>query len=217
LLLEGEKIIIPMVLAKTLTKNVLTNIGEKRRKHWPLAPFLYSGWKMSRDITFGQNQGDQIGRIFAYWSIIYFGLYFETYRCNANFWTTFFYGTSYVLILTNIVWATFWATFSQTHLVTLVKFQWMYLNVRNRAKRRFLLFLCMLKKISLCTYLLSLKNVKKLLQLVHLFCHSSSSDETWISYIENAVQYILYSSHQCFSQIFSVTSFGNHQRSNFLP
>jgi hypothetical protein len=34
---------------------------------------------------------------------------------GANF---FFYGRSYVLILTKTGWATFWPIFSQTHLVT---------------------------------------------------------------------------------------------------
>jgi hypothetical protein len=44
---------------------------------------------------------------------------FETYRGVGNVWAAFFRGTSFVLILTNMVKATFWATFSQTHLVTL--------------------------------------------------------------------------------------------------
>jgi hypothetical protein len=32
----------------------------------------------------------------------------------------FFHSTSYVFIVTKIGWATYWATFSQTHQVTLV-------------------------------------------------------------------------------------------------
>jgi hypothetical protein len=35
------------------------------------------------------------------------------------FWTTLIHGKYYVLILTKMDWATFWAMFSQTHLVTL--------------------------------------------------------------------------------------------------
>jgi hypothetical protein len=31
------------------------------------------------------GQGDQIGRIFAYWSIVYFGQFFEDYRNSPNF------------------------------------------------------------------------------------------------------------------------------------
>jgi hypothetical protein len=44
---------------------------------------------------------------------------FEKYRCSANSWAIFSYGTSYVLILTKTGWAKLEATFSQTHLVTL--------------------------------------------------------------------------------------------------
>jgi hypothetical protein len=36
-----------------------------------------------------------------------------------SFGQLFFHGASYVLILTKNGWATIWATFSQTHLVTL--------------------------------------------------------------------------------------------------
>jgi hypothetical protein len=45
-------------------------------------------------------QGDQIGRIFAQWAIVYFGQWFEIYIISANFWATFLCDTSYVLILT---------------------------------------------------------------------------------------------------------------------
>jgi hypothetical protein len=45
------------------------------------------------------DQGDQIGRIFACWATVYFGQCFENYRSGAKMWTTFFHGTSYVLIL----------------------------------------------------------------------------------------------------------------------
>jgi hypothetical protein len=68
-------------------------------------------------------KGDQIGRIYAQWAIVYFGQCFENYWSGANFWATLFHGTSYVLIMTKNGWATFWATFSQTRLVTLSPFQ----------------------------------------------------------------------------------------------
>jgi hypothetical protein len=67
-------------------------------------------------------QGYQIGPIFAQWVIVYFGHQLENYRSSAHFWATFFHGTSYtyVLILTKIGWASFWATFSQIRLVSLL-------------------------------------------------------------------------------------------------
>jgi hypothetical protein len=34
-------------------------------------------------------QGDQIGRIFAQWAIIYYGQFLENYRCSPHFWVTF--------------------------------------------------------------------------------------------------------------------------------
>jgi hypothetical protein len=43
----------------------------------------------------------------------------QNYRSSSNNWATFFNGKSYVSIITKIDWATFWATFSQTPLVTL--------------------------------------------------------------------------------------------------
>jgi hypothetical protein len=47
----------------------------------------------------GVIQGDQIGRIFAYWVIDYCGQCFENYRNNAEFWAPLFHGTSCILIL----------------------------------------------------------------------------------------------------------------------
>jgi hypothetical protein len=46
------------------------------------------------------NQGDQIGRIFAYWAIVFFGQFIENYRISANSWATFFHSISYALIFT---------------------------------------------------------------------------------------------------------------------
>jgi hypothetical protein len=53
-------------------------------------------------LTFRQPPPPLAGRpeIFAYWTILYFRQCFENYRRNANFWSTFFHGTSYALILT---------------------------------------------------------------------------------------------------------------------
>jgi hypothetical protein len=59
------------------------------------------------------EQGDQIGRIFVYWVIVYFGQFVENYRSSPNIWTTFIHGKSCAIISTKLGWATFWATFSQ--------------------------------------------------------------------------------------------------------
>jgi hypothetical protein len=64
-------------------------------------------------------QGDQIGRIFAHWVTHYIGYFCENYRNSTYIWSTFFHSKSCLLIFTKMDWATFWATFSQTHLVTL--------------------------------------------------------------------------------------------------
>jgi hypothetical protein len=44
-------------------------------------------------------KGDQIGRIFAHWVIVYFGHLFENYRTSTNFWGTFSLSWGYALIL----------------------------------------------------------------------------------------------------------------------
>jgi hypothetical protein len=76
------------------------------------------------------NQGDQIGRIFAQRAIGYYGQFFsENYRSGPHFLSTFSKSNDYVLILTKMGWATFWAIFSQTHLVTLVVLLKWYLQL----------------------------------------------------------------------------------------
>jgi hypothetical protein len=43
------------------------------------------------------EQGDQIGRIFAFWVIVFFGQLFENFQSSANF-RAFFHGSIYVII-----------------------------------------------------------------------------------------------------------------------
>jgi hypothetical protein len=57
------------------------------------------------------NQGDQIGRIFAYWATIYLGHFDENYRKSTNCLATFFHGKIHVLILTKMDWASFLGNF----------------------------------------------------------------------------------------------------------
>jgi hypothetical protein len=49
-------------------------------------------------IFLASNQGDQIGRIFACWAIVYSGQVFENYKSNPNCWAIFVPGTSYAYI-----------------------------------------------------------------------------------------------------------------------
>jgi hypothetical protein len=42
-----------------------------------------------------QHQGDQIGRIFAFWVIVYFG-HFKKYTISPNFWATIFHSKKYI-------------------------------------------------------------------------------------------------------------------------
>jgi hypothetical protein len=62
------------------------------------------------------QQGDKIGQISDYWS--FWAVFLITEEAPIC-WASFFHGTSYVLILAKKIWATSWATFSPTHLVTL--------------------------------------------------------------------------------------------------
>jgi hypothetical protein len=66
------------------------------------------------------DQGDQIGRIFAHWAIVFFGK-FKNYKVGQIFWATFYHSKCFVLILTKMGWAKFWAIFSQTHVTLLTR------------------------------------------------------------------------------------------------
>jgi hypothetical protein len=53
--------------------------------------------------------------------IVYIGQHFENNKRSANYWATFStVQVTYVLILTQKGWATFWVILSQTQLVTLL-------------------------------------------------------------------------------------------------
>jgi hypothetical protein len=65
------------------------------------------------------HQGDQMRRIFAQCAIVYFGQLFKNYTCSPKVWAALFQRIDYVLISTKMDGATFWAIFSQAHLVTL--------------------------------------------------------------------------------------------------
>jgi hypothetical protein len=80
-------------------------------------------------------QGDQIGRIFTQWAIVYFGQWFENYRSSPNFLATFSRSTSYVLIFAKNDGAIFLATFSQTHLVTVPDFLNGFIRGLRRGRR----------------------------------------------------------------------------------
>jgi hypothetical protein len=59
------------------------------------------------------EQGDQIGRIFAQWAIIYSGQFFSkiTELAQKFVLPTFRHSIDYVLSFTKMGWATFWAIF----------------------------------------------------------------------------------------------------------
>jgi hypothetical protein len=45
-------------------------------------------------IFFLTKQGDQIGRLFAYWVVVYLGPYFLNYRSRPHFWESPFHDKS---------------------------------------------------------------------------------------------------------------------------
>jgi hypothetical protein len=65
------------------------------------------------------EQGDQIGRIFASWVIVYVGQVFHKYKCNLIF-GLFFHGESYVLFWTKIALGYILGDISRTRQVTLL-------------------------------------------------------------------------------------------------
>jgi hypothetical protein len=54
--------------------------------------------------------------------VTHYFVFFCFFKCrnSTNNWATFFRSKIHVLISQKVDWATFWATFSQTHLVTLI-------------------------------------------------------------------------------------------------
>jgi hypothetical protein len=65
------------------------------------------------------SASDRIGRIFADWTSVYFGELFLKLQKKPTLLYYFLRSKIYVVMLTKMCWATFWAIFSQTHLVTL--------------------------------------------------------------------------------------------------
>jgi hypothetical protein len=70
----------------------------------------------------GSKQGDQIGLIFDSWATVFFGEFvLKITEAAQNFGLLFPHSSGFISILTKMAWATFWATFSPTHPVTLVQ------------------------------------------------------------------------------------------------
>jgi hypothetical protein len=56
-------------------------------------------------------QGDQIGRIFAYWATVHFSKMFINYRRSQHSWTIILSKNYEVILTKKVDWATFWAIF----------------------------------------------------------------------------------------------------------
>jgi hypothetical protein len=63
-------------------------------------------------------QGDQIGRIFAYWVTHHFGYFCKKYRNSTNNWATFSTVNLCIDFHKKMDWATFWTTFSPWYVCT---------------------------------------------------------------------------------------------------
>jgi fructosamine-3-kinase len=74
-----------------------------------------------QDVSRSCKQGDQIGRIFDTWVVVYFGQFLGKLHKKRELFADFFHSMYKIGIFRqNMGWATFWATFLQTHLVTLL-------------------------------------------------------------------------------------------------
>jgi hypothetical protein len=94
-------------------QNIMQKPGMKMLQQSHVCMVVGGGAERSR------NQGDQIGRFFAYWVVVYLGQFIEIFRCSPISWATIIQDTRYVLILSKWVGLQIWAIFSQTHLITL--------------------------------------------------------------------------------------------------
>jgi hypothetical protein len=68
-----------------------------------------------------RKQGDKIGRFFEQRVNVYFGQFLFSEVAQNFGLCLFFLGNLDYIVLTKVGWATFWAIFSQTHLVTLLE------------------------------------------------------------------------------------------------
>jgi hypothetical protein len=107
-----------MLKPSSLARNLAGNFGGKKRRNANAAPKLF--FKFTTRVSFSTSlftQGDQIGRIFSHWAISFFSKFFLGGGCflvlqnEPSFWTTFFHGKIYVLILIKTCWDPFWANF----------------------------------------------------------------------------------------------------------
>jgi hypothetical protein len=78
------------------------------------------------------RQGDQIGRIFADWSIVSIVQRFVNDRSSGQFRATFSHGTNDILNLTTFLFGYILGDFWQTHLVTLARPE--YTDERDRTQ-----------------------------------------------------------------------------------
>jgi hypothetical protein len=67
-------------------------------------------------------RGDRIGRIIAYWAIVFFEQFFENYESSLNIWAIFPHSLGFKLILAKHGFGLILGDFSQTYLVTLPRF-----------------------------------------------------------------------------------------------
>jgi hypothetical protein len=74
-------------------------------------------------------QGDQIGRIFAYWAVVSLRQFYENYRGGANFLGNFSHGTSYVLTLAKYGLGCILGDFFHKHI-------WSHWNTKERNRMR---------------------------------------------------------------------------------
>jgi hypothetical protein len=65
-------------------------------------------------------QGNQIGRVFAQWVAVCLWMLHENYKSSPHFGRLYSADKFMLLSRQKMGWATFWANFSQTHLVILV-------------------------------------------------------------------------------------------------
>jgi hypothetical protein len=93
--------------------NFVPNDTPDRGVNWRAA-CLFKNLKNRYSGARNSDQGDQIGRFFSNWAIVFFEQFFENYNSSLHFGILFSSDKE-------LFWATFWAIFSQTHPVTLTR------------------------------------------------------------------------------------------------
>jgi hypothetical protein len=107
-LLRKKKCWISRFCSATTFRNAFKSLNLKRRT-WTVGSYV----PRNLHLLLHFEQGDQVGRIFAFWATVYllWAVFFINYQSSLHFWATFSKCKVMQYFFQKMGWATFWAIF----------------------------------------------------------------------------------------------------------